>query len=645
MPPNVKFPADNSIDTTKLVEQLTGTIAPGNNNHAVTAVPPTLTSSGGHAHVDHDDGHGFFLHDIEEAPHNGGAYSNNHHTNDETMIVNSDSKQKHPAVATYSGYNDEQEEDPTIRVKKFVKKYSSLISDPGELSIDSKRLHKVIRDTGEYAIGVQGIALWIFDDDHDRLVQPDGGWWNNPDLPPTEALERLTNPSHPKHVPPKDVSPGTDLAGILWLESSNEGTRRGSVMKHVHSGTNLSRNASHDTLSSGGGGHRHTAHPMGGLQLVWRDLRSLLDDPDTAKGPRLELLSQAGFDKATGIRFETEVNRGMVIFLSCSDDTDEELLNSMANMSYIRQSAYFIGAASAMSDVRRASRAHQDEILLQRGEFSPRRNPLDIEKQVSKKGLHPVHEVSKRSVAAGAAGGGGDGAAAAAGDTTAVEKDAECCVVPRRLKVWTTKVRGGGMQIPPALSYRQSLWTTFGAFCGLLVLSALNEYYQYLSDGDYLLLIGPFGALMTLQYGLTAAPASQPRNAIMGQAVAGAVSLAFTYIPEEILATWLRRAVGPAVGIGVMVKCGFTHPPAGAHAVLYASGQFNFGFYALVVLSTVISVIPATVVNNLSIKRQYPTYWGFIPNWLYVRLQAVWYAMIVTNKDGTLRTRDNDSDE
>jgi CBS-domain-containing membrane protein len=66
-----------------------------------------------------------------------------------------------------------------------------------------------------------------------------------------------------------------------------------------------------------------------------------------------------------------------------------------------------------------------------------------------------------------------------------------------------------------------------------------------------------------------------------------------------------------------MVKCGFTHPPAGAHAVLYASGKYNFAFYALVVFSTAVSVIPATLVNNLSSKRQYPTYWGFdTPGWI-----------------------------
>eukprot|EP00957_Ditylum_brightwellii_P012292 929111-Ditylum_brightwellii.AAC.1 len=60
------------------------------------------------------------------------------------------------------------------------------------------------------------------------------------------------------------------------------------------------------------------------------------------------------------------------------------------------------------------------------------------------------------------------------------------------------------------MPFQQSMWTLVGVFCGMLILSTMNELAGSISDDEYFLLIGPFGALMTLQYGLTAAPASQP---------------------------------------------------------------------------------------------------------------------------------------
>jgi CBS-domain-containing membrane protein len=99
--------------------------------------------------------------------------------------------------------------------------------------------------------------------------------------------------------------------------------------------------------------------------------------------------------------------------------------------------------------------------------------------------------------------------------------------------------------------------------------------------------------------------------------LAGGISLSFTHIPESILPTWIRIAVGPAFAITAMAKLGIPHPPAGEHAVIYASGEYGWMFYLLVLLSSIISILPAIMVNNLSEKRQYPTYWGHIP--LYMK--------------------------
>jgi hypothetical protein len=316
-----------------------------------------------------------------------------------------------------------------------------------------------------------------------------------------------------------------------------------------------------------------------------------VQDPDVAKGPTLLLLEQAGFGQAAGITFHAGVCSGLVIFFVQSG-LDPKLLNSTVHTAYLYQSAQFIGTAAALTEARRATIGQLDQTKEANGTTTIESS--DDERNQKETVVGELNQEGAKT------------------DKSEEERTPTCfSITRRRLHVWLSKTGGGGLQVPPALSTQQSLWTTFGAFCGLMVLAALNKIYMTLSDDYYFLLIEPFGALMTLQYGLTAAPASQPRNAIMGQAVAGAVSLSFTYIPEYIFPYWFRRVIGPAVAIGVMVKLGFTHPPAGAHAIVYSSGKYNFQFYALVVLSTVVSTIPATLVNNMSRKRQYPTFWGF----------------------------------
>ena len=47
--------------------------------------------------------------------------------------------------------------------------------------------------------------------------------------------------------------------------------------------------------------------------------------------------------------------------------------------------------------------------------------------------------------------------------------------------------------------------------------SGLNQLTIQLSDGEYFLLLGSYGALMALQFGAPNSPLAQPRNAIGGQ--------------------------------------------------------------------------------------------------------------------------------
>ena len=127
---------------------------------------------------------------------------------------------------------------------------------------------------------------------------------------------------------------------------------------------------------------------------------------------------------------------------------------------------------------------------------------------------------------------------------------------------------------------------------------------------------------MTLQYGLTMAPASQPRNAVYGQTVAVCVALAFTHIPDNILAPCVRVPLATASVIALMTRLGITHPPAGAAAVLISSSSaghnnsFDWMILPLLLLGNIIAFGTGTIVNNFSSKRQYPTSWN-VPSFIF----------------------------
>ena len=122
----------------------------------------------------------------------------------------------------------------------------------------------------------------------------------------------------------------------------------------------------------------------------------------------------------------------------------------------------------------------------------------------------------------------------------------------------------------------------------------------------------PFGAFVALLYGLTSAPASQPRNAILGQTISLTIAVIFTkYCP--FLATWMKQSLGTALAIATMTRLGITHPPAGAAALIFTGDEeLGWGNLLFMLVGTVLAILSATFVNNWSDKRQYPSFWiGF----------------------------------
>ena len=173
----------------------------------------------------------------------------------------------------------------------------------------------------------------------------------------------------------------------------------------------------------------------------------------------------------------------------------------------------------------------------------------------------------------------------------------------QRLVAMVKKTKGAGVAPSPPFTIRNSLYTFVGVFLTLLILTRMNSFI----DDEYDMELGPFGALMTLQYSLTAAPASQPMNAILGQAISLAIAIGIGSISGMDL--WIRQSLATALAIMTMAKLGLTHPPAGAAALIFASGNNSWGNYAMMLVGNCIAIITATLINNFNMRRQYPMTW------------------------------------
>jgi hypothetical protein len=163
-------------------------------------------------------------------------------------------------------------------------------------------------------------------------------------------------------------------------------------------------------------------------------------------------------------------------------------------------------------------------------------------------------------------------------------------------------------------------WTWLGVASTLLCLSALNQLTLRVSEGDYRLLIGSFGALMTLLYGAPSSPLGQPKNVIFGNTVAAMVAVGLYYLSGEaflgVVPGWVMCALAPATAIALMQRTALLHPPAGAAALIFVSGPpaiTDLGWMYLVMpllVGNIVCICMAMIINNLSRKRQYPLWWA-----------------------------------
>ena len=123
------------------------------------------------------------------------------------------------------------------------------------------------------------------------------------------------------------------------------------------------------------------------------------------------------------------------------------------------------------------------------------------------------------------------------------------------------------------------------------------------------------GAAAILEYNTIESPLAQPRNAIVGHALAALVGISITKLFSlssnfENL-RWVAGALTCGLASALMTLTKTVHPPAGATALLAAVDPQveRLGWYLLplVLISTILTLILSLLINN--VQRQYPTYW------------------------------------
>jgi CBS-domain-containing membrane protein len=166
-------------------------------------------------------------------------------------------------------------------------------------------------------------------------------------------------------------------------------------------------------------------------------------------------------------------------------------------------------------------------------------------------------------------------------------------------------------QSPPRVSMSEILWSGSGAFIGIGLCAVLSFYF--FEPLALTLLIGSFGASAVLLYGAVKSPLAQPRNLIGGHIISALVGVTCYQLFGSVI--WTAAALAVSISIMAMLATKTLHPPGGATALIAVMGGaniHNLGYlYVFFPVSTgsIILLIVALIVNNLTTNRKYPEYW------------------------------------
>ena len=355
--------------------------------------------------------------------------------------------------------------------------------------------------------------------------------FNSPSYNPTarDAYERLTDTTRLDYVVQGTTDPGVGIAGAMWSES-NYKSLSANTLAAVTTGVQTLSSTFFSSSSQNRSNRSYRASKPAAYyeddspsSIRWRDIKDLAEDPDQPYDQRLHLFARAGFGLAAGIPFNVRDVKGIVIFF-VNPHADLKKLSSKTNSRMIEFATQFIGSAAATQIPLKRAKAVQGRrstsnwrmlrakilavirfqrpmLVKNRGRSrswgSPtmrRSGSLKLLRQAASTAM--INREESFKILSEATMQMKDDVIKGVGEIHHHSK-------ARTLK-WWTKVQGGHASTPPSFDNIQTAWTFVGVYTTHVILSNIG---YLLAKRSYRMIIGPLGALTTLQYNLTAAPA------------------------------------------------------------------------------------------------------------------------------------------
>ena len=426
-----------------------------------------------------------------------------------------------------------------------------------------------LRDTVRNSMGLVAAEVWQDVDDTAAVKLRRVAYYTDPIYERDVAARAVLGPT------PELALPGIGMAGILWDIAA-----------------------------------------MNGAPPEFKLLKTMAEDEDLPDDPRITA-SAAAFGYVGALYLagrhpyhtflggkETEHDNGGLLLLFARETADR-LLTHPANTAFFRTTATLGGALVAQA----ASRANVEKSRHNRSEARRKLKSL-----INSGVFLQLVQREREKLESGEA------------KLRPKPKPSKFAAVRQYLRDTVRKFKGvkgakaPKLQGPRALAaWKTCAYTFFGVLITLLCLSSLSKRTVDETDGRYFLMLGSFGALMALLFGAPNSPLAQPRNAILGCTLSGSISILFYYLsgPEflGLLPKWLAQAFAPAAAIAISQRVNLLHPPAGAVALIFISGNakiVDLGWMYLVLpllAGNCLCVLVASVFNNAIPGRQYPVFW------------------------------------